>query len=170
MRPSRARPVALGGMLTAAAVVVMCLGSMIPVNTDVCPMLCILLTRPILKLCGRKIALCYYVAVAILSLMLAPDREAALVYAFLGYYPLIQPWFEKLRPRAVRIAGKVLFFTLSAAAVYGLLMAVMGVEAVLDGSGPAAWALLGVAVVMWDLMLLMVDRLLTVGIRQLRRR
>ena len=166
---SRAKPVALGGMLTAAAVVVMCLGSMIPVNTYVCPVICILLTRSVLKICGKKIALCYYLAVALLSLMLAPDREAALVYVFLGYYPLIQPYFRKIRIRWLRIAAKLLFFTLSAAAVYGLLMAVMGVEAVMGDAGTLEYILLGVALVMWDLMLLMVDVLLERGIR-LRRR
>ena len=36
---------ALGGMLTATAVVIMCLGSIIPVNTYFCPVLCILITR-----------------------------------------------------------------------------------------------------------------------------
>ena len=36
---------ALGGMLTAVAVVIMSLGSIIPVNTYLCPVLCILMTR-----------------------------------------------------------------------------------------------------------------------------
>ena len=70
---------ALGGMLTATAVVIMCLGSLIPVNTYVCPVLCILITRVVLERCGRRIGWCYYIATAVLSLMLAPDRQAARV-------------------------------------------------------------------------------------------
>ena len=54
---------ALGGMMTAVAVVIMTLGSLIPVNTYICPVLCILLCRTVLDLCGKKIAWCFYMAV-----------------------------------------------------------------------------------------------------------
>ena len=54
---------ALGGMLTAVSVVIMCLGSVIPINTYVCPVLCILVTRPVLDRCGRRIGWCYYLAI-----------------------------------------------------------------------------------------------------------
>ena len=37
---SASRQMALGGMLTAVAVVIMCMGSIIPVNTYICPVLC----------------------------------------------------------------------------------------------------------------------------------
>ena len=50
---------ALGGMLTAVSVVIMCLGRVIPINTYVCPVLCILVTRPVLDRCGRRIGWCY---------------------------------------------------------------------------------------------------------------
>lgn len=162
------RRMAFGGMMSAVAVVIMSLGSLIPVNTYVCPVLCILLTRPVLERCGSRIAWCYYMATALLSLLLAPDREAALVYLFLGYYPMVRPWFEKLRPVWLRNGGKVLYFTASGAAVYGLLMAVLGVEEVLgEYSVLGMWMLLA-TVILWDVMLLMVDRLL--GARLKRRR
>ena len=38
-----ARNVALGGMMAALAIVIMCMGGLIPVATFVCPMLCMLL-------------------------------------------------------------------------------------------------------------------------------
>ena len=113
---SHAKQVALGGMMTAVAVVIMCMGSLIPVNTYICQVLCILITRVVLSGCGRRMALCYYLAAAILSLLMAPDREAALVYAFLGYYPLIRLWFGKIRPRWLEMTAKVLYFTAGAAA------------------------------------------------------
>lgn len=47
---------ALGGVLAAAAVCIMCLGGLIPVNTYVSPMLCALLLQVILNICGRRIA------------------------------------------------------------------------------------------------------------------
>ena len=149
---------ALGGMLTAVSVVIMCLGSVIPINTYVCPVLCILVTRPVLDRCGRRIGWCYYLATAILSLLLAPDREAALVYAFLGYYPMIRPVFEKLGP--VKGVAKLVFFTLAGAAAYGVLLLVMGVGAAMN----EGWLLTAVTVILWDVLFLLVDRLL--GIRK----
>ena len=78
-----ASSVALGGVLAALAVVVMSLGTIFPIATYVCPMLCALLLQAVLKTCGVRIAWAWYGAVAILLLLLAPDKEAATVFAFL---------------------------------------------------------------------------------------
>ena len=151
---------ALGGMLTAVAVVIMCLGSLIPVNTYVCPVLCILITRVVLERCGRRIGWCYYIATAVLSLMLAPDREAALVYAFLGYYPMIRPFFEKLGVFAWY--AKLLLFTLAGGASYGMLLLVMGAGAAMS----EGWVLTVVTVLLWDALFLLTDRLLGLPLKK----
>ena len=155
----KASQVAFGGMMTAVAVVIMSLGSLIPVNTYTCPVLCIIMTNPVKERCGEKIAWCYYLAVALLSLLLAPDREAALVYTFLGYYPLIRRYFQKLRPAWLRLGAKIAYFTLAGAAALVATMFVMGVEALLEEVGGAAW-LLAVLVLLWDVLFVLVDRLL----------
>ena len=150
----KARQMALGGMMTAAAVVIMALGSLIPVNTYLCPVLCILVNRTVLERCGRQTGWCYYLAVAVLSLLLAPDREAALVYAFLGYYPMVRPWFQRLGPLGT--AAKLVFFTLAGAVSYAVLLFVVGAgAAVTDG-----WLLTAVTILLWDVLFLLVDRLL----------
>ena len=76
--------VALGGLLGALAVVIMGLGTLVPIATYVCPMVCIVLTQVVLKICGRRIAWAWYGAVAILSCLMAPDKEAAAVFVILG--------------------------------------------------------------------------------------
>lgn len=145
---------ALGGMMTALSVVIMSLGSLIPVNTYLCPVLCILVNRTVLERCGKRIGWCYYLSVMVLSLLLAPDREAALVYAFLGYYPMVRPWFQRLGPLA--LAVKLVFFTLAGAVSYAVLLLVMGAGAAMaDG-----WLLTAVTVLLWDVLFLLVDRLL----------
>lgn len=158
------RRIAFGGMMTAVAVVIMSLGSLIPVNTYTCPVLCILLTRPVQQRCGKRIAWSYYMAAALLSLLLAPDREAALVYCFLGYYPLIRPWFQRIRPGWLCNTVKILYFTLSAAGVYGLMAMLFGLEAVFGEVDGLGLVFAGIAVVLWDVMLLMVDFLLGRGL------
>lgn len=157
---SASRQMALGGMLTAVAVVIMCMGSIIPVNTYICPVLCIAVNRIVLERCGRRLGWCYYLAVAVLSLLLAPDREAALVYAFLGYYPMVRHWFEKLGPLAG--AAKLVFFTLAGAASYGVLLLVMGAGAAMA----EGWLLTAVTVLLWDVLFLLVDRLLGMPMRK----
>ena len=151
---------ALGGMMTALSVVIMSLGSLIPLNTYLCPVLCILVNRIVLERCGKRIGWCDYLAVMILSLLLAPDREAALVYAFLGYYPMVRPWFQRLGP--VALAAKLVFFTLAGAASYGVLLLVMGTGAAMtDG-----WLLTVVTILLWDLLFLLVDRLLGIPMKK----
>jgi len=41
---TKAGALAFGGMMTAVALVIMNLGSLIPLNTYICPVLCILIT------------------------------------------------------------------------------------------------------------------------------
>lgn len=164
----RSRPVALGGLLTAAAVVIMSMGSLIPVNTYVCPVLCILLTRPVLELCGRKYALSYYGATAILSLLLAPDREAALVYLFLGWYPLARPWVQRL-PKPLALAVKLIIFCAAAAATWFAALHVLGlaaVEAEFESMGTLGMIAL---MVLWTVLMLMVDRLLGAPLKKRRK-
>ena len=156
----KARQMALGGMLAAVCIVIMCLGSIIPVNTYVCPVLCILTGAVVLDRCGRRAGWCHYLAVMILSLILAPDREAAMVYTVLGYYPMIRPLFEKLGP--VKKVAKVIFFTAMGALSYCLLLLVMGVEAAI-GEG---WLLIAVSVLLWDVLFMRLDYMLGAPVRK----
>ena len=146
-----ARPIAFGGMMTAVALVVMNLGSLIPVNTYICPVLCMLITPLVVKNCGRRLAWCYYGAVAWLSLMMAPDREAALVYLLLGYYPLVKPWLDK---RRFSLLWKLVLFTGVGWAVYAITVYILGI------SPDEGTVLAVITVALWDVMFLLVDRLL----------
>lgn len=151
-------------MMTAVSVVIMTLGSLIPVNTYVCPVLCILLTRPVLERCGQRIGWCCYLASSILSLLLAPDREAALVYAFLGFYPMIRSRFNGIGNPALRTGAKLLLFTAAGAASYGVLLVIVGAGAAMTGG----WLLTAATLVMWDVLFVLVDRLLGLPVRRRR--
>ena len=116
---------ALGGVLAAAAVCIMCLGGLIPVNTYVSPMLCALLLQVILNICGRRIAWAWFFAVAILSLLLCPDREAAGVLLVLGYYPILKARFDAVRPGLLSRLCKLAFFNTAVLAAYAVLLFVL---------------------------------------------
>jgi len=124
-KPTPAANIALGGVLAALAVVIMSLGTLIPVATYVCPMLCALILQLVWKLCGSRTAWAWYGAVSILSLLLAPDKEAAAVFLALGYYPILKP---KLDRRKGKWLWKVLFFNGVILAIYWLMMHLFGFD------------------------------------------
>ena len=92
---TEARRIALGGMLAALACVIMGMGGLIPVATYVVPMLSIFLLQFVFRSCGGRIAWAWYGAVAILGLLLCPDKEAAAVFLALGYYPIVKPRLDR---------------------------------------------------------------------------
>lgn len=112
--------------MAALAVVIMGLGGMIPVATFCCPVLAALLLVPVLQTCGRQIAWAWYGAVAALSALLCPDKEAAGLFIFLGYYPILKPRLDKL-PKALAWGAKFLLFNLAAAVLYAFLIWLLGI-------------------------------------------
>ena len=125
MRNTAARDMALGGMMAALAVVIMALGGMIPVATFVCPVLCMVLLRFVLSICGSRIGWAWYGAVAILGLLLGPDKEAAAIFAVLGYYPILKPRLDRMK---CGILLKLALFNSVILAMYWVLIRFLGME------------------------------------------
>lgn len=117
--------VALGGVLAALAAVIMGMGTLIPVATYVCPMMCTILLQVVLKLCGGRYAWAWYGAVAFLGLLFAPDKEAAVIFCFLGYYPIVKPRLDRKRGKWL---WKGLFFNVTILTAYFLLIFFLGLE------------------------------------------
>ena len=120
---------ALGGILAALALVIMNLGGLIPVATYVCPMLCAVLLQFVRKICGNRIAWAWYGAVAILGLLMSPDKEAAAVFVFLGYYPIVKPWLDR---RKAKWLWKGLLFNGATLLMYWLLMHLFGMNQIIE--------------------------------------
>lgn len=119
----------MGGVFAALAVVIMCLGTIIPVATFICPMACMVLLTIVYRLTNHRIAWAWYGAVSILSLLLGPDKEAAAVFVFLGYYPIIKPWLDK---RRCAFLWKLAVFNVSILLMYTVLIHLFGLDAVAE--------------------------------------
>lgn len=151
---------ALGGMLAALAVVIMSLGTVIPVATYVCPMLCALLLQGVLKTCGSRIAWAWYGAVALLSVLLAPDKEAAGVFVFLGYYPIVKPALDRKKGKWL---WKGLLFNGSVCLLYFLLLRLLGLKQLTQEWSDMSVGMLAVLLILGNVTFFLLDRLLGMG-------
>lgn len=120
-----ARDVALGGMMAALAVVIMALGGAVPLNTFLCPILCMMLLRFVFHSCGKRIAWAWYGAVCLLGLLLGPDKEAAAIFLALGYYPILKPRLDRI-PGGLLV--KMILFNAVILALYWTLIRILGLE------------------------------------------
>ena len=136
------KQIALGGVMAALAVTIMSLGGLIPVATYVC---------------GSRIAWAWYGAVAILSLLLGPDKEAAAVFVFLGYYPIIKPNMDKLP--ACRL-WKALYFNAVILSMYWLLIHLFGMAEIAREYVELGMVFTIVTLIMGNMIFFMLDRIL----------
>ena len=124
----KSRDMALCGVLCALAVAIMAMGTLVPAATYCCPVLASMTVLPVLLLCGEKMSWVFWAASAILSLLLAPDKEAAAIFLALGYYPIVKPKLDR-KAKPARIAGKFLLFNAAVLAAYAALLVVLRMDA-----------------------------------------
>ena len=160
MRRGKSTEIALCGM------VILCLGGLIPAATFCCPVLASLVLLPVMQRWGRRDAVLVWAASAILGLLLGPDKEAAALYAALGYYPAIRAGLDRKRP-ALRWALKLLLFNGATIALYALLIFVLGLNALVEEYRATGTALLiatlalgNVVFVIYDFLLKRLERVL----------
>ena len=122
------RKTALCGLLGALGAAVMIVGGWIPVATYCAPLLASLVLLPASDFCGRGRAVGVYAVVALLSLLLSADKEAALLFLALGYYPILQPLLDRL-PKLLRPVCRLALFAAAAVLVYGVLAGILGLPA-----------------------------------------
>jgi len=158
---------AFSGVTAALAIVIMCMGGLIPVATYVCPMLCCVLCSVVFYSCGRKIAWVWYAAVSILSMLLGPDKEAAGVYLVLGYYPMLKPILEKSR---LSWLWKFLLFQTAIAVMYLGLVHLLGIEAVVGKWDVFALVSVILMLLMGNLVFFLLDRVLGMVQRKFHRK
>lgn len=157
---------ALGGVMAALAVVIMCMGGLIPVATYVCPMLCALLLQVVLKLCGGRVAWAWYGAVSILSLLMGPDKEAAAVFLFLGYYPIVKPKLDRMKGKWL---WKGLLFNSSVLVMYWALIHLFGMAQVAAEFQEMGTVLMVLTLVLGNVTFFLLDQILSRNFRRRKR-
>lgn len=152
-----AADIALGGILAALAVVIMAMGTLIPVATYSCPVLCIVLLEAVRRQCGNRIGWAWYGAVSILSALMAPDKEAAAVFWAIGYYPMVKPWMDK---RKGKWLWKAALFNGVILLLYWLLMHILGMAQLAAEFSEMGTVLTLVLLVLGNVTFFLLDRIL----------
>lgn len=125
----RTGKIAFCGVMCALSLVAMLL-TVFPYATYALPALAGALLLPVALEAGVRWGVASYVAVGLLSFLLAPRMEEKLLFiAFFGYYPILQIALLRLRSRAAVWAVKLLVFNAAMVGSYLLLLKVVGMEA-----------------------------------------
>ena len=158
MRKTPAARIAFGGVMAALALVIMNLVGLIPVATFVCPMFSMMILQLVLRFCGSRIGWAWYGAVAILSVLLAPDKEAAAIFVCLGYYPLIKPELDRMKTGRIL---KPVFFNIVILLMYWLLINLFGLNEIAKEFSELGMMFTVVTLLMGNLIFFMLDKILS---------
>ena len=125
--------VALGGLSAALCLVVMLGTVLVPFATYALPALAGILLIPIALELGSSVAYVTYFAVSFLSLLIIPDREAALMFiAFFGYYPVLKFRLDKFKFKSIRVLIKVLIFNTAILSGYFIVIYLFGLAYLIE--------------------------------------
>lgn len=121
--------VAYGGILTALSIALMFLTGLVPFATYALPAIAgVLLISAVIEL-GTGWAVGIYIATSLLSIIVAPDKEAAVMYIVLfGYYPILKKYFERIKLRVVEWIGKIALFNVAIISSGLFVFFVMGIQ------------------------------------------
>ena len=113
--------VALGGVVASLCVLLMLMTGFFPFLTYAAPAL------------GAMLG---YLVAALLSAFVVPDKQAAMIFIFLGYYPVVKDYLDHhMKSKALQWIIKFFVFNLSILAAYGLMIYVFQMPDVMTDMG-----------------------------------
>lgn len=165
---------ALGGIVSALAVVVMLITYLSPLLVYTAPPFAGILLILIVNELGYKWGIGTYVSISILSVFFIADKESAVFFTmFFGYYPILKLWMDRhLKIKPLRVLLKLLIFNASVAASVAICIFVFHIP--YDDFTEGGYILLVVFWVMLNFLLVVYDYLITalqnLYIRKFRKR
>ncbi|MDR0919975.1 MAG: hypothetical protein LBM93_12160 [Oscillospiraceae bacterium] len=120
--------IALGGIVSALSLVIMCLTGILPALYIVLPMLCGLLIKMLAEEVSVGWAFLTYISVSLLSFFLNPNIEATFIFIlFFGIYPVISKWLNKT-PVFFRLPIKWIYYFSASFVNYRISVFLVGVD------------------------------------------
>lgn len=119
------KKIALCGVIGALSIVLLLMGSIIPLATYACPALAAILILPISYEYQEKTAFTMYLSVSILSTILIPEKEFVMMYVFVfGLYTVFKFKADKIKPKFLQLILKASYAVISTAVCYAILLLV----------------------------------------------
>lgn len=123
---SQSAKTAIGGMVTALSVVIL-MPTALDLFVYALPAMAGMLTMFCVVELGKKWSIGVYTAVSLISILLVPNKEAAIMYvAFFGYYPIVKSVLESKLPRVPEYICKFLIFNVAIISSYAVLIKLLG--------------------------------------------
>lgn len=153
----RSYRVALGGIVASLCLTVMILTGIVPALYIAAPMVAGMMMIILAEEVSESWGWLTYLAVSLLTLLMNPDKEAALMFVlFFGYYPLLRPRYDRLKIRWLRLLLKLLHYNAFLVTDYLITVYVLGLPTFED---TLPWMYAGLIAVS-NLIFLGYDRLL----------
>lgn len=148
---------AFGGVATAVSLVLQLFGGAIGIGTYAAPILGYVCTALVLRLAGRRTALLHWLATGLLTLILCPDWELAVLYlCFFGWYPIAKPLLDRIPGRVLRWGVKLALFNGIQVLIWFITLQVL-YDGALRSLPPIVLWLLAAFLVLWNLLLILMD-------------
>lgn len=153
----RSYRVALGGIIASLCLTVMILTGIVPALYIAAPMVAGMMMIILAEEVSESWGWLTYLAVSLLTLLMNPDKEAALMFVlFFGYYPLLRPRLHRLKTRWLRMLLKLLLYNAFLFADFWITVYVLGLPTFED---TLPWMYAGL-IAASNLIFLVYDRLL----------
>ena len=121
--------IALSAVLSALSVALLALISVIPTLELALPAIAGAFTAVIVIEINKRWALAVWAAVSVLSLLVVPNKEVAVLYTvFFGYYPVLKAMLESKLSRWLEYILKLLTFNVVLFLAYFFMTKLMNVE------------------------------------------
>jgi len=120
--------VALGGVIAALSAALMLFSAVFPLAEFVLPASAGILLIAAVYEVGEGWALLIYAAVGLLSFLLPSNKDSAVYYIlFLGFYPVLKSYLERIKNIILKWAVKLIIFNASSAASVFVLVKLLGI-------------------------------------------
>lgn len=122
--------------MAGLSIVAMLLSGIFPMAEYALPAMAGIMMIPIVIEYNKRTAWIAFGAVAILSAIITPNKQAvALFVAFLGYYPILKSLFEQVKSRVLEWVLKLILFNASVLIAYFVVINLLGMTDILSSFG-----------------------------------
>lgn len=146
----KSKEIALAGMLSALAVVILFLGSMIELLDLSAAALATLVVMVAVIDLGNGKAVAVYLVSAILSVLMFPKTASIVFAAFVGYYPVLKVYLDKIRPKVLQYVVKLVLFNIFLGGILWITEGLLGLGTDWGSLGKALFLLGNVTFVIYD--------------------